>query len=144
MDIDQKLLDQSEYELENLDVFVSFAPPEFVFTFLIQGQASDLHATDMLLDNPELWLNIIAAQTGKLKDKEVLEDIPEVGDKASGLSIVMHKEGKDFRMQIVVFRRSWVIAFAASMHPEGGASRVSAGDLALLLDERLIAAIDGQ
>ncbi len=57
------------------------------------------------------------------------------------LSLVTEMEGQDFRIDMILFRREWVLGAAARMYPDGVKPNVSVNDMSLLLDERLQAAL---
>jgi hypothetical protein len=141
--IDESQLSLGEYHIENLDFFMSFSPPESVFVFLVQANsAADQTTVDLLLDNPETLINVLTSRIGtEVSDKEVLTDLPKIGEKASGLSMVIESADQNLRMDIVVFRRQSVVGFAATMYPDGGEASVSVEQVAILLDGYLETAL---
>jgi hypothetical protein len=136
--MDESTFSQGEYEIENFTFFLSMLPPEFVFSFLVQAHdRSDQAAMDLLLDNPEIMLNRMTSQVGEVKEQRVWTDVPEVGEKAAGVSVVLDMDGQNFEMDMLVFRRASVAVFVARMYPADGNPRVSVPDIATLLDQRL-------
>jgi len=134
-----------QYDIENFDFYLSMFPPEFVFTFLIQAKSEAEQAeVDAILENPEAMLDQLAFQIGELREQKVLTDVPEVGDKSSGVTVLMTMAGQEYQVEMIVFRRASVVGFAGDMHAPNRDPRASVGDIALLLDERLEVAIDGQ
>ncbi|MBN1936582.1 MAG: hypothetical protein JW934_18110 [Anaerolineae bacterium] len=149
--VDPAMFEQQGYKAENPTSFLSLFPAEFTISLIVRAQNdADRETIDLLLDDPDKVLDMIGSQIGQIKEKQVMEDMPEIGEKAGGLSVVLARGGANpipidnLRADIVVFRREMVLGVCLSIYPDGQKPRAPAVDLALLLDERLQAALEQQ
>jgi hypothetical protein len=133
-----------QYAIENLDFFFSMFPFEVVYMFLVQGNESDRANIDALLDNPQDMLDLLSSEMGEISDQQLMDEVPEVGEQATGIRARMAFADQPFQMEMVVFCRQLVVGFVGTMYPLGEEPVVSTVDAALLLDERLEAALQDQ
>lgn len=143
------MFEQQGYKAENLASFLSLFPSELNISLIVRAQNdTDRKNVDLLLDDPEKVLDMIGSQIGQVKEKQVMEDMPKIGEKVGGLSVVLARGGANpipidnLRADIVVFRRGMVFGACLSIYPDGQKPRAPAADLALLLDERLQEALE--
>lgn len=143
--IDENTLSQGTYKVENLDLFVSLFPPEYVFTFLMRARnQAEQAGMDALLDNPKAILGMIASAVGQVRDERVWPQAPDVGEQAIGLSAVVTLNDQNLQMETIVFRRDGVAVVVTDMYRVGVSPVVTLSKLADLLDTRLREALAQQ
>ncbi len=142
--ISPEMFEQQGYKAENLASFLSLFPAELNISLIVRAQNdADRESFDLLLDDPQTVLDMIGSQIGQVKEKKVMEDMPKIGEKAGGLSVVLARGEANpipidnLKADLVVFRRGMVFGACLSIYPNGQNPRAPAADLALLLDERL-------
>lgn len=81
---------------------------------------------------------LTAAAAGATSEPQPISGMDEIGDACSAVTFVIAEGGLDMRVDLTVFRSGEVAAFLFSFYPDGDKPVLAAGDLANLLDQRIV------
>lgn len=113
------------------------------FTMLLDSP-SDRSSFVMLVDNPELMIEMVVAGMGAdVTKQQVLEGVDDIGDESAGGTAVIDLDGDAMQIDIVVFQRDIVGAIVFSFYEEGYEPELPVGDAARLLDGKIEAILSG-
>ncbi len=138
---------QGEFQAENIFIYLYPEAASFEvvmgFTTSVENRLQET-GVDIVLENPDTLLALIIGgegEAGIVEEKE-LPLAAAIGDKAKGLTMVTNmEEGVQLRTDILVFRRSAVVAFAMIMYLEGGTPPLSIQEVGEKFDQRILAAL---
>ncbi len=110
-------------------------------TQVIMGFYSPLpsRAEQITFDNimPDTAL-LLATSTGATTTPVAIAGMDDIGDARSSLTFLILGGGFDMRVDLTVFRRGEVSAFLFTFYPDGDTPVFTAGELARLLDQRIV------
>ncbi len=140
MGISPEDLSQENFTIESMFVFFSEQQLEFVmgFTALVPSEAEQA-GFDIILNQPDILLALFISGMGTVDilEQEELTGLDDIGDSAAGVTVVANMQGIPMRIDLVVFRRDIVGAFAFVMYLEGSDPEVLIGDVGRKLDARI-------
>jgi hypothetical protein len=112
------------------------ASSQFVMGYLVPftTRAEQIAFDDMLPEVIELY----AAGFGADSTPEILPGLDDVGESRVAFTFVTDMLNESLRWDIIVFRRGEIAVFLFVAYPDGDEPVVPIGDLALLLDNRII------
>jgi hypothetical protein len=100
----------------------------------LPSRAEQLAYDDMLPDTADY----LAMSMGSTEAPVLLSGLEDIGDSCRALSFITDAGVFNLRWNMVVFRRTEVAAFLFVFYPDGDEPAISAGDLASLLDQRIM------
>lgn len=147
--ITEESLSAEDYKVENLFVYIYPELENFEmvmgFTMAFKGKLQQL-GVDMVMEKPDLIIDEVISSmraTMEVTERQELTDLEGIGDKAVGVSEVADMQGIQFRMDILIFRRGGVLAFAMAMYMEGSIPLISIQEVGQKFDQRIVAALGG-
>lgn len=147
--ITEESLSAEDYKVENLFVYIYPELENFEmvmgFTMALKGKLQQL-GVDMVMEKPDLIIDEVISSMGatmEVTERQELTGLEGIGDKAAGVSVVADMQGIQFRMDILIFRRGGVLAFAMAMYMEGSIPLISIQEVGQKFDQRIVAALGG-
>ncbi|MGQ9627549.1 MAG: hypothetical protein ACUVV0_11670 [Anaerolineae bacterium] len=147
--ITEESLSAEGYKVENLFVYMYPELENFEmvmgFTMALKGKLQQL-GVDMVMKNPDLIIDEVVSSMGatmEVTEKQELTGLEGIDDKAAGVSVVADMQGIQFRMDILIFRRGGVLAFAMAMYMEDSIPLISIQEVGEKFDQRILAALGG-
>jgi len=140
---DAEAISDENFVVMTTFAFANFEPLEIAFGFTQLLSTQDQFGVDLLIENSDMFLVgfVQGLDADVVSGPTELPPIEGLGDASVGLTLVAESEALDqVQIDIMIVRRGIIATYLFVLYPAGEQSIASIEEIAVLMDERMIAA----